>query len=225
MKITWDNIDDFKWSDKAEGFTNKQTYILREGDDVCLNCGDPYFSRKDIINKGKCLLCSGKCVANGELNPMFGKTHTDEVKEILKLHGSNIFKKLNDKNNIDNISKLYYFKRKKGQIIISFDNVSTLISKDGYTLLGIEGNTKHATLTVRCDNDHIFKIKYSSFQSGHRCKECYYDRLRLHDEYQFINYYLCVSSHTRKSYRLYRDVINPHKLLRKRGISPIRPQI
>ncbi len=61
MKITWDNIDDFKLSKKGNFRCKQCAVVLREGDDCCIICGDPYFTYKGDIKRGKGLICSNKC--------------------------------------------------------------------------------------------------------------------------------------------------------------------
>lgn len=53
----------------------------------------------------------------------------------------------------------------------------TLESEEGYKLLSTE-YTNRVKLEIKCPNNHIFFMRYDGFQSGYRCKECYFNRKR-----------------------------------------------
>jgi len=85
MRITWDNIDLFKLTKKGTFRYKNQYYILIEGKG-CKNCKSPYFVRKDQIQCGNGKYCCKQCMSSGVNNPMYGKTHTDEVKKKLSIN-------------------------------------------------------------------------------------------------------------------------------------------
>ena len=203
MKITWDNVDEFVLTKKGHFKRKKQYYILREGKDCCKQCGDPYFVRKDQLDLGNGLYCSRKCRMSGKNNPMYGKTHTDEVKKLLSTNIKKSISTIKKRYGVSNISECDFIKDKKGQIIINFDNVSDYVSKYGYTLIDIDGNNQNAILLLKCNNNHIFTIKWCSFKRGHRCRECFYDSLSIDNntKTEFEYYKRVVYKYTRKSVR------------------------
>lgn len=71
-------------------------------------------------------------------------------------------------------------------------------------MVNINGDNKNAILEVICPNSHKFNIKWSSFKRGHRCKECYYDSIKIDDNVKndFELYKRIVWKYTRKSCRL-----------------------
>jgi 5-methylcytosine-specific restriction endonuclease McrA len=69
MKITWDNIDNFKITKYGNFKYNGNAYYLIE--DGCKCCGDPYFVQRWIYKKGKGRFCSHSCSMTGEFNSMY----------------------------------------------------------------------------------------------------------------------------------------------------------
>ena len=214
MKICWDNLENMRYSKKTGKWYNGSGGGYIEVDS-CGNCGESFLSRE-----GNSKFCSFSCRSSGKNNPMYGKTHTDEVKKKL----SNMMKKniKNMKNiyGVDNISQLDWVKEKKGQFIINKKNISQYISKEGYELLSIDGNNKYAVMKLKCPNNHIFEIKWHSFKTGHRCVECFYDKLRnngIKDLKSFELYKQYINNYTRISYKNYYKTINPLNLERGRG--------
>ena len=67
MKITWDNIDGFKITRNGNFRYKNSSVILREGDDCCKICCDPYFTYKSHIKIGKGEYCSSKCVSKPKI--------------------------------------------------------------------------------------------------------------------------------------------------------------
>lgn len=64
-----------KWYKNGKG----SGWILKES---CKNCGEKYFTRYDSPSD----FCSRSCKSVGKNNPMFGKTHTKEIREKLRLY-------------------------------------------------------------------------------------------------------------------------------------------
>ena len=64
----------------------------------------------------------------------------------------------------ENPSKCDSVKKKKNQIIINLESVSKLVNEAGYTLIEIYGDNKFADLSLICNNDHNFNMKYLNFK-------------------------------------------------------------
>ena len=188
--------------------------------DKCKCCGEKYFTRADKISD----YCSYSCARNGKNNPMYGKTHTKKVKEKLSKCLKNTMKKICNQYNISNISCLDEVKRKKGQSILSFEYISNYIKKFNYELLDKDNlNNKHTILKIKCPNNHIFNMSWESFRKGHRCSQCYYDSLckkyGIDDYNEFMKYRNKVTSLTNKTYRKYKNIINPNNYKRGKGLN------
>ena len=78
MKITWDNIDDFKLTKRGYFRRNNKSMVLRDGDNCCPVCGEPYFTKQSLIKEDKGLFCGKSCSGkeiskninrNGKNNP------------------------------------------------------------------------------------------------------------------------------------------------------------
>jgi hypothetical protein len=84
MKITRDNIDDFRLCKrKIDRYTNKNkgVYVLRDG---CPVCGDPYFVKEYELNGGRGECCSAKC-NNHTNNSWVGRKHKPESIEKMRV--------------------------------------------------------------------------------------------------------------------------------------------
>lgn len=190
-------------------------WILKE---KCKCCGEKYFTRADKISD----YCSYSCARKGEGNPMYGKTHTDEVKEKLSKSIKNTMKKICKKCNVKNISCLDEVKKKKGQTILSYEYISDYLKNIGYTLISKdELNNKHTQLTIKCPNNHIFNMKWENIKKGHKCVKCYHESLckkyGIDDYDNFMKYRNKVMSLSNKIYKKYKNIINPYNY--KRGKS------
>jgi hypothetical protein len=224
------------WSPKTKVINGKQVKILYV---ICDNpnsntlttwkCDDPncktpqhiHTIRYGHLKSGMSSQCNldiqicKSCQLRGAKNPMYGKTHTDDVKDLLRINIQKSVDTIKKKYNVDNISKLDIVKNKKKQFIINFDSVSKLVSIDGYKLLRIRGNNKYAILDLMCPNNHVFSMKYESWKRGCRCKECFYDILRnagIENKEGFEKYKNLVRRETRKTIRKYDKIINPNNL-------------
>lgn len=156
------------------------------------------------------------CQTKGNKNPMYGKTHTNDVKILLRDNIQKGIKTIKEKYGVDNISLLDKTKEKKGQFIINHASISKLVKIDGYELLDITGNNKYSILDVSCPNGHKFSIRYESWKRGHRCKECYYDILRqngIENKEGYEKYKFLVRRETKVSLKKYSKIINPLNLL------------
>lgn len=188
--------------------------------DECENCGEKYFTRCDKISK----FCSRSCKMSGERNHMFGKTHTPEVREMLKQNIKKTFKTIKERYGIDNISCLDSVKIKKGQQILDFNYISNYVSSFGFTLLSKDDKQNNETvLTLVCPNNHVFNMKYLNFKANHRCSQCFYDSLRKNwteeDLLSFQKYKKYVLSLSKQTYIKYHHIINPQKMIRGNGIN------
>jgi hypothetical protein len=164
-------------------------------------------------------LCKS-CQTMGHLNPMYGKTHTNDVKSFLRKNIIKSYETIKEKYGVNNISELDIIKEKKGQIVINFNTLSEIVAKEGYKLLELDGNNKYAMLKIVCPNDHIFFMRYERWKRGHRCVECFYDRLRqngIRDKEGFLKYKILVLNETKKSLKKFYKHINPLNLSRRRN--------
>lgn len=192
------------------------SWILKES---CKHCGEKYFTRYDKPSE----YCSYSCARSGKGNPMYGKTHTDEVRLILKNKLIETTNKIKQKYHIDNISQLETIKRKKNQTILSKEYIRQYVSIYGYELIEKdELNNKHTLLTLKCPVGHVFNIKYCSFRAGRRCIQCFYDSLKkqwdIDNIEKYYEYKKVVTRLTNKNYRKYKNIINPKNY--KRGRKP-----
>lgn len=73
MKITWENIDDFKLVDKGD-FKYKNEVFRYNIVEECQGCKDEFFARKSALKKGKVKYCSHKCYK-------IGASDSEEVKK------------------------------------------------------------------------------------------------------------------------------------------------
>jgi len=152
------------------------------------------------------------CQQRGSGNNMYGRTHSNDIKNILKQNIIKSFKTIKKRYGVSNISQLDEIKLKKNQIVINYENVNNIIIKENYTLISLNGNNKHSELIIKCPNNHIFKMKYLSWKRGHRCIECHYERLRslgISNIEGFEKYCKIVNFETRQSMKLYKNDINP----------------
>ena len=157
-------------------------------------------------------LCK-QCQNRKENNPMWGKTHTKEVREKLsKIAFKDYNKKLKEEYGIDNVSLLLETKQKKGQVLINENSAKDLCNVVGLDFISLDGVNKHALLTVRCNKGHIFERKWHSLRKGiSGCLECYYNRLRENGICNIDGFNLYkqrVDQYTKTSTRLYPKHIN-----------------
>lgn len=188
--------------------------------DKCENCGEKYFTRCDKISK----FCTKSCKMSGKGNHMFGKTHTPEVKKLLKQNFKKTLKTIKERYGVDNISCLDFVKIKKGQPILDFNYISKYVSSFGFTLLSKDEKDNDETLlTLMCPNNHVFNMKYLNFRANHRCSQCFYDSLKKNwskeDLKCFERYKKCIYSLSNQTYIKYHHIINPKKLIRGNGVN------
>lgn len=187
-------------------------WILKEH---CKCCGEKYFTRSDKPSD----YCSKSCRMKGEGNVMYGKTHTEEVKQILRNTLHKTLEKVKLEYGVENISQLNSVKEKKGQTILSEQYISEYVKKYGYELIKKDYlNNKHTILTLKCPSGHKFYMKWESFKRGNRCQECYYESLRrkwgIEDIEKYYEYRKLVTSLTNITYRKYKKIINPNNYKR-----------
>ena len=82
MKICWDNLEKVKFTKNGTLRKGSTAYLYKE---ACEKCGEPYLTIKSVQSK----FCSRSCAFSGENNPMYGKTHTVEVKKKISESASN----------------------------------------------------------------------------------------------------------------------------------------
>ena len=68
-------------------------------------------------------------------------------------------------------------KTKPKKITINF--IKEQFKKEKYTCLSNEYITAHTKLNFICNKGHYGQITWSSFQQGHRCKQCFIDRCKI----------------------------------------------
>ena len=196
-------------------------WILKEH---CKCCGEKYFTRADKPSD----FCSYSCSRSGSGNPMYGKTHTEKVKNILRKTFHKTLEKIKLNQGVDNISQLCYIKEKKGQTVLTKEYIEKYVKQYGYELLGKDNlDNKHTLLTLKCPNGHIFDMRWEAFKRGKRCLECFYESLRkqwgIEDLEKYYEYKKVVNSLTNKTYRKYKLIINPNNY--KRGHKPNEYQL
>jgi len=57
---------------------------------------------------------------------------------------------------------------------LTYEYIKKYIEKEGYILLSKTYKNSASKLKLRCKNDHVFKISWSNFQQGNRCKKCFF---------------------------------------------------
>lgn len=169
--------------------------------------------RSKTIND-KIQICRS-CQTTGENNPRFGDNRT--WNEIFNKETSDRLRKnLSDRSIGDkNPSKNNGVKEKKNQIIINYENVNKYLNQYNFKLNSIEGDNKFSKLSVTCDNNHIFNIKYTNFGKNKcLCRYCYYDSIRIPFEEieRFETYSKTVRSLTRFTFNKNKNLIDPNGL-------------
>lgn len=66
-----------------------------------------------------------------------------------------------------------------GKIKIDYKEVKEFIESQNYVLLSKENEYKNTStkITVKCPNNHIYKVAFSEFKSGKRCQQCYFEKM------------------------------------------------
>lgn len=222
--VQYDKVDDFsilyeKGTSKyrvswvCDGFNCKKNGLIHN-----IVKGHLREERSSTCNL-KIQICKS-CQSIGDKNPRYGDKRTWE--ELMGVEKSN---KLKKEKSIDwkhnNISLSDDIKKKKGQIIINFDNVKEKINTvdSNYKLLELNGSNKQAIMKIQCPKNHIYNVRYLSFfiEKQYLCMDCFHDSMRFSYEVycDFLSYRKLVDSYTNLSYRLFKDIINPNNL--KRG--------
>ena len=154
------------------------------------------------------------CQVSGDKNPKFGDKRTFEEQHGIKK--ANLLKEQMSKrfSGDNNPSKRDDVKIKKGQIIINFDNVSKLLTKENYILINIEGFNDETTIIYKCPNNHQTNTIYKYWRNGSRCKYCYYESIKIPYEQSesFEKYNKNVRNLSSSSFRFNRSFIDPSGL-------------
>lgn len=171
------------------------------------------------LNKDRSDLCNEEiqichpCQFTGKGNPRYGDNRTWD--DIMGKEKSEQTKKTYRENFIiNNPSKRPEVKIKKGQMVINFENVSKYVTRYGYNLNNIDGENKFCKLYLTCNSGHFFEIRYVSFQTGHRCQQCYFDSIKIDesDVKKFEKYMKIVRYKTRTTFRRFKQIIDPNNL-------------
>jgi hypothetical protein len=160
------------------------------------------------------------CQCSGEGNGRFGDNrkwsdfHSEERVKELKLIYSEKWKGIKNPSLIDDV------KIKKNQSIINEVFLKKIVNKNGFKLLSlVELDGKNSKLVVECKNGHISNKRYVNFVAKHKkfiCSKCFYNSIALNlskeDMLIIKNYYRIVRSMTKKTYKQYKNIINPNNL-------------
>jgi len=211
--ICWDTLNLMRYSRKTKMWYNNSGGGYIEVD-KCLCCGENFLSREGLSK-----FCSPKCKNKGKFNPMYGKTHTTDVKLILKENFKKSQNTIKLKYGVDNPSYLDSVKLKKGQIIINFENCSNIVSIEKFKLLSLKGNNQNSIMTLLCQNNHKFNIKWNAWKRGSRCSKCYFDKLfnesnKNYNDFKLYKKLVCYL--TEKNYKTYKHIINTSESKRSR---------
>lgn len=215
MEASMKYNDDMVYNEKTNKWYKNGKGAGHSLEKACANCNEQYFMRIDKPTE----YCCRSCANSGKNNPMYGKTHTDEVVKGLKETGKRATKAIREKYGVNNVSQLPSVKDKKGQLVVTYDIIKPLVEKSRYNLISIDGNTKRAVLTLVCPEGHEFEMRWESWKRGHRCVQCFYDSLiakGISDIEGFRKYSHEVRVITRRIYRKHKDIINPLNLKRSR---------
>lgn len=205
MRICWDNLEKMRYSKRTGMFYNGAGcgYIERES---CKNCGETFLSRGDNSD-----FCSYSCRSSGKHNNMYGKTHSEETKEILRESIKRSQITIRKRYGVENISQLKSTKLKKRQTIINLDTAKEMLKSTDLFVLEVVGENKHSALTLKCKNGHTFTRLWKYLQRGRiKCVECYHDDLRKKgiSDIEGFNYYKrVVNRFTKLSWNRYKDQI------------------
>ena len=168
--------------------------------------------RSKTVNE-KVQICRS-CQTTGDKNPRFGDDRKWE--EIMgKEKSKNLKKVFSEKfKGNKNPSKNDSVKKKKNQIIINFENVENYVKGLQYSLLDVRGDNKFAILTLKCANNHIFKIKWANLPKNNKCKYCYYESIRipLYQIVEFNEYSKKIRYLTRSNFLKYKKQISGYEL-------------
>lgn len=59
-----------------------------------------------------------------------------------------------------------------GGVRLEYEYVKEYIESFGYKLLSTEYKNAHIKLSIKCPNNHEYKVRFNDFQSGNRCPYC-----------------------------------------------------
>ena len=60
---------------------------------------------------------------------------------------------------------------------LTYMEVKDTIEKEKYTLISKVYRGCGIKLTIKCPNNHIYKCRLDSFKRGHRCRQCFGDKI------------------------------------------------
>lgn len=160
------------------------------------------------------------CQCTGEGNGRWGdnrtwdELHTKEKSDELKKNKSKQWLGNNNPSKSDDV------KIKKNQVIINEEYIENIVKQRNLKLLeviNIDG--KKSKFKIECHNGHVSNKIYSNFvrkNIKYDCQYCYYESMSLNlsdEDIKKIELYMKqVRTLTAKTYRKYKDVINPLNL-------------
>jgi len=160
------------------------------------------------------------CQCTSEGNGRFGDKrkwsdfHSEEKLKELKLFYSEKWKGDNNPSLRDDV------KLKKNQSIINEDLIKKIVQDKEFKLLSIINiDGKNSKFIVECNNGHTSKKCYNNFTNKNKkfiCSKCFYDSISLNlskeDMLIIKNYSRTIRSMTKKTYKQYKNIINPNNL-------------
>ena len=160
------------------------------------------------------------CQCTGEGNGRFGDKR--KWSDFLPIDKINLFKEKFSKRWCGDLnpSKLDHIKIKKNQVIINEDYIKKVVNDKNMSLINIINlNGKFTKFIVKCENNHISNKTYVNFSRSDKkfnCSKCFYESIsiKLTDEelLKVENYKKQVRSLSAKTYKTYKDIINPNNL-------------
>lgn len=158
---------------------------------------------------------NGRFGDNRKWNEIIGDNRSKELKEEYRKRWLN----LNNPSHLDDI------KIKKKQTIINENTIPILLKGINFELVEIiELNGKKSRIKVKCDNGHTSDKVYCNLfrkTKKYRCEKCFYNDIKLDLSEEEImevkNYKKIIRSLTVKTYKKYKNIINPDNLEIGRG--------
>lgn len=178
---------------------------------------------KDKMNID-CQICR-PCQCSGEGNGRYGdhrkweEFYAEEKLKEVKLEYSKKWSGVNNPSHKDEV------KLKKNQNIIDEQFIKKITNDKNFKLIYIyEIKGKNTKFKIECNKGHLSEKTYTNFIRKDKkfiCQKCFYESIGINfsDEEitKFENYKKQVRALTAKTYKIYREIINPENLKVGRG--------